>query len=341
MDPNEEIDLEKADRGDEVRTGGSSPLDKAGKGDEKALEDEKDTPKEQEEEDEKDSLTDEDDEGKGGEKDEEEGEETDEEKAEREAKEAEEKRKKNIRIPKARFDEALEKARQREEALQRKIDALEKQSTTKKDQAELKSLREEVSSLADKYEDLLVEGKKEEAREVRRSMEAKRDELYERTTAAKSESAKRSAIEELKYDSALARHESLHPELNPDSDAFDETTVTEVSELLEAFVARGFTRHAALDRAVKYVLGEPKKEEAKDDKSEERDVLRAKREKEARKKAAEAAAKQPAATDGVGKDSDKGGKADDPEGIDVLKLSQKKFQELTEEQLSRLRGDSL
>ena len=80
------------DRGDEVK----SPLDEAGKGGEG------------------------DDAGKDGAAKGDrldEGDETPEEKAEREKQEAEEAKKRNIRIPKSRFDEAQAKARQREQAL--------------------------------------------------------------------------------------------------------------------------------------------------------------------------------------------------------------------------------
>ena len=83
------------DRGDEFK----SPLDDAGKGDK--LDDEDDKSKD-----------------KGDKADpDKEGEETEEEKAERLRLEAEEEKKKRIRIPKSRFDEALGKAKQREQAL--------------------------------------------------------------------------------------------------------------------------------------------------------------------------------------------------------------------------------
>ena len=94
-------DAPAVDRGDEFK----SPLDDAGKGGDKL---------------------DPDDAGKGkgdGAGQDDEGEETPEEKAERERLEAEEEKKKRIRIPKSRFDEALGKAKQREQAL---LDEIEK-----------------------------------------------------------------------------------------------------------------------------------------------------------------------------------------------------------------------
>ena len=267
-------------------------------------------------------------------------EETEEEKAEREAAEAEEAKKKRIRIPKQRFDEAMSKAKTRELQLQNQIDALEKDSAGKTKKTELTTMQTEINDLQDKYEDLILEGKKDEARAVRKEVEGKREELFDRRTTSKSEAAKRSAVEELKYDSALARHEGVHAAINPDSDSFDEDTASEVSELLEAFVARGFTRYAALDKAVKYVLGDAKSASGKKD-TEETDTIRAQRAAEARRKAADAATKQAPSTGGIGKDSDKGGQGADGSNINVMKLSQEKFAELNEEQLSTLRGDTV
>mgnify|MGYP005850614141 CR=1 FL=1 len=269
-----------------------------------------------------------------------EDEETEEEKAEREAAEAEEAKRKRIRIPKHRFDEAMQKAKDREAELQRQIDALEKQSTGKAQQTEISAMQKEVNDLQDKYEDLILEGKKEEARAVRKEVDAKREELFDRRTTSKSEAAKRSAVEELKYDSALARHEAAHSAINPDSDDFDDATAGEVAELLEAFVSRGFTRYAALDKAVKYVLGDAKPAAGKKD-TEETDTIRAQRAAEARRKAADAASKQPPETSGLGKDSSKGGEGADGSNVNVMKLSQEKFAELNEEQLSKLRGDTV
>jgi hypothetical protein len=274
---------------------------------------------------EKDSLTDE---------------ETAEEKAEREAAEAEEAKKSRIRIPKQRFDEAMSKAKTRELQLQRQIDALEKDSAGKTKKTELTTMQTEINDLQDKYEDLILEGKKDEARAVRKEVEAKREELFDRRTTSKSEAAQRSAVEELKYDSALARHEGAHAAINPDSDSFDEDVAGEVSELLEAFVTRGFTRYAALDKAVKYVLGDAKTASGKKD-TEETDTIRAQRAAEARRKAADAATKQAPSTGNIGKDSDKGGQGAGGADINVMKLSQEKFAELTDEQLSTLRGDTV
>ena len=134
------------DRGDDFK----SPLDNAGKGD---------------------KLDDEDDKSKDKADLDKEGEETEEEKAERLRLEAEEEKKKRIRIPKSRFDEALGKAKQREQALLDEIEKLKGGQQASATAKAVRDMRAEIDKLQDKYEDLILDGKKDEARKVRRQVE--------------------------------------------------------------------------------------------------------------------------------------------------------------------------
>ena len=304
------------DRGDDFK----SPLDDAGKGDK--LDGEDDKP-----------------ENKGDKTDlDKEGEETEEEKAERERLEAEEEKKKRIRIPKARFDEALGKAKQREQALLDEIEKLKGGQHASATAKAVRDMRDEIDKLQDKYEDLILDGRKDEARKVRRHVEALRDELSEYQTNTKSEAARRAAIDEMSYNAQLAGYEAKYPALNPEHEDFDEDKTDEVAVLLDAFVKSGQKRADALAKAVKYVLGAPPAAgKGGDDKAKE---LADQRAVEARKKAAEANKRQPPSGKNVGLDSDKagGGKGGD---VDVLRLSQDKFAKLDEETKAKLRGDEI
>ena len=296
------------DRGDDFK----SPLDGAGKGDKlDPDEDDKADPDK-------------------------EGEETAEEKAERERLEAEEEKKKRIRIPKSRFDEALGKAKQREQALLDEIEKLKGGQQASATAKAVKDMRTEIDKLQDKYEDLILDGKKDEARKVRRQVEELRDELSEYQTNTKSEAARKAAIDEMSYNAQLAGYEAKYPALNPEHEDFDEDKTDEVATLLNAFVKAGQKRADALAKAVKYVLGAPPSGKADDD-DKAKDAAE-KRAAEARKKAAEANKRQPPDGKNVGLDSDKagGGKGGD---IDVLRLSQDKFAKLDEETKAKLRGD--
>lgn len=240
-------------------------------------------------------------------------------------------------IPRERFDKAQEKARAREEALQAKIQELEKQTTATKMSADVAALRGAIEDLQDKYEDAVLDGKKGEAKAIRMELARLQDVMIEVKTNVSSEAAKRETIQELKYDAALAKAESDHPELNPDSDQYDPALTDEVGVLLESFVLRGFTRDAALNKAVRYVVGVPAK---KDPDNVDAKKLAQEREQMSRKKAAEAMGKQPASLTKPGLDSDKAGNKEGKD-IDIMRISQERFAKIDEETLARLRGDSL
>lgn len=306
------------DRGDDFK----SPLDDAGKGDK--LDGEDDKPENKED---KTGLD-------------KEGEETEEEKAERERLEAEEEKKKRIRIPKARFDEALGKAKQREQALLDEIEKLKGGQHASATAKAVRDMRDEIDKLQDKYEDLILDGKKDEARKVRRQVDAMRDELSEYQTNTKSEAARKAAIDEMSYNAQLAGYEAKYPALNPEHEDFDEDKTDEVATLLNAFVKAGQKRADALAKAVKYVLGAPPAAGKGGDDGDKAKELADQRAAEARKKAAEANKRQPPSGKNVGLDSDKagGGKGGD---VDVLRLSQDKFAKLDEETKAKLRGDEI
>lgn len=305
----DDLDLTTADRGDDV-----SPLQDAGKG-----------PEDEEEEEELELPA-----AESDEEEEEEG-----EGEEEEEEETEEKPKKRIRIPKERFDEALSKARSREEALNQRIAELEGRIQTGAKKAETSEMQTQLEELQDKYEEFLVDGDRTNAKKIRAQIDKLRDDLIDARTSAKSDAARKAAIEELKYDSLLAKLEGDYADINPDSENYSQEKTEEVGVLLEAFVARGFTRHSALEKAVKYVLGPVKKEPTDDS-----DVIREERATKARKKTADAVKKQPPSTTKIGVDSDKAG-AKNAAGVDILRLSQDQFAELDEKTLAQLRGDDV
>ena len=265
-----------------------------------------------------------------------EGEETPEEKAEREKQEAEEAKKRNIRIPKSRFDEAQAKARAREQALLEEIEGLKGGQRASATQKAVSDMRSKIEELQDKYEDLILDGKKDEARKIRKQVDAMREELVEYQTSVKSDAARKAAVDELSYNAQLAGFEAKYPALNPEHEDFDEDRTNEVATLLNAFVKSGTKRSEAMAKAVRYVLGAPPEQKV----SDAAKALAEERAKKAREKAAEADKKQPPSSAKVGLDSDKAGKGGE-QGIDVMRMSQDKFSKLDEETKARLRGDEL
>lgn len=261
-----------------------------------------------------------------------EGDETPEERAEREKAEAEEAKKRNIRIPKARFDEAQAKARAREQALVEEIERLKGGQQANETRSAVADMRGRIDELQDKYEDLILDGQKDEARKVRKQIEAMRDDLLEYQTSVKSDEARKSAIDTLSYNAQLANLEAQYPELNPDNDRFDEERTSEVATLLNAFVNSGVARAAALSKAVRYVFGAPAEHQ--------RGSTADDRARGAREKAAQANTRQPPNLNKVGTDSDRMGSRGGSD-FDVMRMSQDKFAKLDEETKAKLRGDEL
>ena len=267
----------------------------------------------------------EDDEVKGDKLNPDEGEESSEEKTER-----------DIRIPKARFDEAQAKARQREQALLEEIERLKSGQRAAVTQKTIADMRAKIEELQDSYEDLILDGKKDEARKVRKQIDSLRDELIEYQTSIKSDIARQVAIDEVSYNAQLAILESKYPVINPDHEDFDEEKTNEVATLVNALVRSGFKRVDALNKAVKYVLGSPQEHKL----SDAAKTMAEERARKAREKAAAANSKQPPSMSKVGLDSDKAG-VGNALGIDVMRLTQEKFAKLDEETKSKLRGDEL
>lgn len=263
-----------------------------------------------------------------------EGDETPEEKAERERLEAEEAKKRNIRIPKSRFDEAQAKARAREQALLEEIEKLKGGQQASATQQAVSEMRAKIETLQDTYEDMILDGRKDDARKVRKQLEAMREELVDYQTSVKSDAARRAAIDELSYNAQLASLESQYPALNPENETFDPEKTDEVASVMRAFVHAGDPRPKALAKAVKYVMGAPPEQQT----SDAARTLAAERARKAREKAAAANAQQPPALSKVGLDSDKAGGGGE-QGIDIMRMSQDRFAKLDEETKARLRGD--
>ena len=235
---------------------------------------------------------------------------------------------KGISIPKSRFDAAQAKHRAREKELLEQLEAFKSSQKKEQEQEDISTKQVELDTLRDSYEEALIDGDRDEARKIRAQIVKMEQELINHTVTERSNQAREATKEDLRFDKALNEIESNFPHLNPDSDEFDADATTEVAQLMEGLMRSGVDRVTALQRAVKYVAGEPK---AADTAS----ALRDKRREEAIDKSKTAAAKQPA--DLIGDDHDAAGKV----AADVKRMSDKAFNSLSEEEMARLRGDIL
>lgn len=240
-------------------------------------------------------------------------------------------------IPKGRFNEAVAKERQRAAEAERRAKALEEElakatKDKKEAESEIDKQSKAIEKLEDQLDDAIIDGDRKKAADLRRQLRDANDKLAdakaERRLAAQSQATK----EEMKYERLLESLETDYPELDPQSDDFDEELAVDLAATRDGYTARGMSPSAALQRAVDRLL-KPRKNNADADKA------RGDRASDARRRAADASDKTPPSTDKVGRDSDKGGARGSKKG--VLEMTQDEFAKLTEDEKAAQRGDVL
>lgn len=235
---------------------------------------------------------------------------------------------KGISIPKSRFDAAQAKARAREKELLEQLQAYKAQEQQEAQAQDLGAKQSALDELRDSYEEALIDGDREEARKFRAQIVQLEQQLLEHTVSERSNQARHATKEDLRFEKALVEVEGAYPKLNPDAEEFDPELTDEVSQVMDGLIRSGVDRVTAMQRAVKYVAGPGKTDDAASS-------LRDRRREEAVDKNRAAAERQPAAL--VGADHDTAGKGTD----DVKRMSDKAFNALSEEEMARLRGDIL
>lgn len=195
------------------------------------------------------------------------------------------------------------------------------------------NLVDEIDALDAKATQAMADGQYEEAakfmsqaRRMERQMLGAALNQMAQQTSAKANSETR---EQLRYESLVAEVERCVPQVAPDSDAYDEGLVAEISHLANAFENVGNARTDALEKAMSYVFPQGwrsvKQAAAITPQTRATDVA---------KNLAAAKAIPPKMV--AGENSDKAGMT---AKIDIMKLSDAELEKLTEDQLARLRGD--
>jgi hypothetical protein len=248
---------------------------------------------------------------------------------------------KEPRIPKHRLDEVLS---QRDEARDRQLwleEQLEKLIAlqTKKEEVIVKPSYD-FSSAEEKYISLIIEGETAQASKLRTEIDKERKaEMMNLIESIKTESESKVKVESTKaveierFNSLVETFKTKHTFLDEDSDDYNEEAVDTINTLTAGYISSGKTRSESLRLAVNKVVPMYNKEDTgyKPSKS----LLGKQRAQEAVKKAASASNKQPPQNNST-KSS---GKSIDPSKIDVTKMSERDFNNLTEREKRILRGD--
>lgn len=250
--------------------------------------------------------------------------------------------KKDSRIPLSRHKEILQKERDARAVAERELKKYQGGEKVADLNADIKAAETTVQALEKEYAKLITDGESEKAAAKMSEIRRTEREISEAKSDAKIASAVARATENVRYNTALERIESEYPMLNEDHDDFDEAAFGEVVELMNGYKAQGYTPTDALQKAVKKELGAKTAAQKKvvdtAPRVDPKEVAAA-RKKDAVDKTIGAVENQPPSTTKVGQDGDKAGGGLSAKA--VMGMNQKDFASLTDEQLARMRGDTL
>jgi hypothetical protein len=242
-------------------------------------------------------------------------------------------------MPVERHKEILENERAARAAAEARLAEAEGKLKRETQSESLKKMEDAIEGLEKEHTKLLLDGEHEKAAAVMKQIRYSEREIARIENEDKTSRATAQAVEQVRYDAAVARLESTFDVLNPDSDNFNESLVdivlAEQERLIraermspsQALTAAGHKVMKMFDKATPAAtqrgLGEGRPSDAD-------------RKAEQVKKNLEAAARQAPDTKDAGMDSDRSGKAGK---IDVTKMSVEEWSALPEATKAKLRGD--
>lgn len=251
-------------------------------------------------------------------------------------------------IPVERHKAMLDKAREERDALAAKLANQQKGAAVVATNEQITSIETKVIEKEAAYNKALIDGETEKATALMREIRGMEREMGDLKTNMAAQAAETRAIEQVRYETVVDRLETAYPALNPDHEDYDREQVKEVMELQTAYKLTGLTPTAALQKAVKLIMGAETSAQKTAATTTPRvtaeataaALAEAKRTEEATKKALDANKRTPPAAGKVGVDSDKLGGGQVTADM-VMKMDQGKFAKLDEDTLRRLRGDDV
>ena len=245
-------------------------------------------------------------------------------------------------IPLDRHEKLLKKERARREELEAQLSQSRAGQQMAQANEDLSRVEDELVAMEAKYNDLLAEGDTQAAAQLMTQIRRKNAELNSITAAQRDAEVMARAVEKVRFDEALDRIEEAYPELDPDSDEYDEDTYQDVYDLMMAGRQRGLSATKALQRAVARVMGAEttaqKRATTATPRVDENDVA-SRRRGEAVRRNLDAARRTPPATHRISANNDAAGGALTAKA--VMNMSEDDFEKLSDKDLARLRGDVL
>lgn len=251
-------------------------------------------------------------------------------------------RKKDDRIPLSRHEAILTKEREKRADLERQLSQFQQGGQIATLNENITAAENKILELEKEYGTQLTDGDVDKAAVTMATIRRLERDMNEAKSDMKIQAAESRATERARYNIALERIETSFPVLNPDHADYDEAVMDEVAELKAAYEGRGLTPTAALQKAVKLIVGATNTKQEVATTSTPRVATKdaaGDRKAAATTKAAAAVGKTPASLATAGVDGDKmGGKITADQAI---KLPQDQFAKLDEATLRSMRGDEL
>lgn len=174
---------------------------------------------------------------------------------------------KDIRIPKARFDEAVQKERQRADRLEEQLNKLLDLQIAQTSQAKTPEVVQEtlvdVDQLEADYADALITGEIETAVKIKKQINEETQKLINKLVKDAKASTKdevKAITEEGKFAEVVAQSLIDHPELDVDSETYNEELVVEINALASGYQSTmKLAPSEALQKAVDKLTKAPRK----------------------------------------------------------------------------------
>lgn len=243
-------------------------------------------------------------------------------------------------IPKARFDSAVQKERERAETAERLLAEATRANNQIQRNADVSQLEAKVQELRAAERKATIDNDEEKAAQLSAEADRLNRQIAIQQAGDMTAAAKDAALESMRMELAVENIETNYPQLDENSEEFDQDLTDDVLDKQRGYMERErLSPSKALLKAVKYVMGRQAApaatEPAKTGLSAASKGLD--RKAAAVAKNLDAAARQPASTKPVGADSDKHGQTKDiPE---ASQMTFAEFSALPDATKAKMRGD--
>jgi len=243
-------------------------------------------------------------------------------------------------IPKARFDEAVAKEREKAEAAQRQVAELQKQLQSIDRSAKVEDLEKQLVELRRADRKAIMDGDEEKSIELAAQIDRINRQIVIAESQTLSTQAAEEAREAIRTESTIERLEEIYPVLKEGNENFDQDLVDLVLAKQQQLITRDrMSPSQALAKAANDIMSRVQAPARVDEKPEGglKNAKGAERATQGKQKNIDAALKTPPDTTDVGLDTDKAGMKDGlpvPMSVDDLKA-------IPESTLKRMRGDMI